>query len=167
MPHSLQATFYSETTKDEDDRLVEDLRDNGQRDAIVVAPRKDDHGHWIFIILDGHRRVSAAGVLGWNDLDALIRWDLAEADEATIEAEFLRHNLNRRHIHKLDQARIVMRLFEIEKKRPRNSLRLSPDEPEARDRVGRLLGMSGRHLQRMFRILLARYPSSKRCATAA
>lgn len=41
---------------------------------------------------------------------------------------------------------------------PRDSLRLSNVEGEARDRVGRLVGKSGRHLQRLFRVLLTPVP---------
>lgn len=62
-------------------------------------------------ILDGHRRVRAFEVLGADDITVMIRWDLADADEAKIEAEFLQHNFNRRHLHQIDRARIALRLF--------------------------------------------------------
>ena len=49
---------------------------------------------------------------------------------------------------------MVLRLYEIEKGRPRGQLRRS-DEGEARDRVAKVVGMTGRNLQRYFRLLLA------------
>jgi ParB/RepB/Spo0J family partition protein len=151
-PHPLQAAYYCQTSQGDDDRLVEDLRENGQRDALVVVPMKGNAGH--YLILDGHRRVSAAKVLRWDDIEAIIRHDLADDEESAIEAEFLKFNLNRRQLHKLDQARIVLRLYEIEKNRPRGRF-LITDQQEARDRVGKILGMSGRNLHRYFNVLLA------------
>lgn len=148
-PHPLQATYYSQTSKDEDDRLVHDLREHGQRDAIIVVPMKGKPGH--YLILDGNRRVSAAEALGCDEIETVIRWDLAGADENRIESEFLRYNSNRRHLHTIDKARIALRLFEIEKKRPRGELKPG-DEHEARDRVGKAIGMSGRNLGRYFRL---------------
>jgi ParB/RepB/Spo0J family partition protein len=149
--HPLQAIYYPQTSQDDDVRLVKDLREHGQRDALVVVPMQDKPGQ--YLILDGHRRVSAARSLGWSDIAAIIRHDLADADKDTVEAEFLRYNLNRRQLHPLDKARVVLRQFEIEKRRPRGGLRAS-DEQEARDRVGKAIGMSGRHLSRLFRLLL-------------
>jgi ParB/RepB/Spo0J family partition protein len=153
LPHSLQPLYYTATTQDEDDRLLDDLRQHGQRDAIVVVPKKRN-GRWIHIILDGHRRVRAAEVLGWASLNAIIRWDLAEADDSVIESEFLQYNLNRRHLHQIDRARIALRQFQIERKRPRGEVR-PWDEHEARERVGKAIGMCGRNLSRYFRLLLA------------
>ena len=150
-PHPLQASYYSPTSKDEDDRFVEALRP-GQRDAIVVVPIKGKPGH--YVIFDGHRRVWAAGVLGWDGLIAIIRWDLADADDSVIESEFLQYNLNRRHLHQIDRARIALRQFQIQKKRPRGEVR-PWDEHEARERVGKAIGMCGRNLSRYFRLLLA------------
>ena len=150
-PYPLQPLFYGQTSPEEDKRLLADLRHNGQRDPIIVVPARNKKGH--YIILDGHRRDWAAGVLGWDDVQSIIRWDLADVDDATVEAEFLQYNLNRRHVHKLDQARIVLRLYEIEKGRPRGMLRRC-DEGEARDRVAKVVGMTGRNLQRYFRALL-------------
>ena len=152
LSHPLQSTFYSQTTKDENDRFVEDLRQHGQRDAIVVVPVKGKPRR--YMILDGHRRVWAFGVVGWDGIEAIIRYDLADADEAQVEAEFLQYNLNRRHLHQIDRARIALRQFQIEKGRPRGVVR-PVDEREARDRVGKVMDMSGRNLSRYFQLLLA------------
>ena len=63
----------------------------------------------------------------------------------------MQYNSNRRHLHLIDEARIALRLFEIEKKRPRGELKPG-DEHEARNRVGKAIGMSGRNLGRYFRL---------------
>ncbi len=156
MPYALQTAHSPTTSEEEDEQLLADLRDNGQRDPILVVPAKGRPGR--FVILDGHRRVAAFKSLGLKQIWAVVRMDLARAGAAAVEAEFLRIANNRRHLNKLDRARNVLRLFELEKGRPRNSVRLSEEEGEARDRVGRVLGVSGRHLQRLFRVLLAPLP---------
>ncbi len=161
LSHPLQSTFYSQTTKDEDDRFVEDLREHGQRDAIVVVPIKGKPGR--YMILDGHRRVWAFGILGWDVIEAIIRYDLADADEAQVEAEFLQYNLNRRHLHQIDRARIALRQLQIEKGRPRGVVR-PVDEREARDRVGKVMDMSGRNLGRYFQLLFGAPGSAEFCA---
>ena len=48
-PHPLQATYYSQTSKDEDDRLVQDIREHGQRDDIIVVPMKGKPGHYLIL----------------------------------------------------------------------------------------------------------------------
>lgn len=150
-PFFLQPLFYAVTSKEENERLAADLSDHGQRDPIVVVPIKGTPSR--FTILDGHRRVAAFKVLAWQDIDAIVRWDLADAAESAVEAEFLKFNFNRRQLHPIDKSRVALRLFEIEKGRPRGQLR-PRDEHEARGRVGKAIGMSGRNLSRYFRLLL-------------
>ncbi|NLF68879.1 MAG: ParB N-terminal domain-containing protein [Candidatus Anammoximicrobium sp.] len=150
-PFFLQPLFYTPASHEEEERLAADLRDHGQRDPIVVVPIKGKPAR--FTILDGHRRVAAFEALGGQDIEATIRWDLADADESTVEAEFLQYNLNRRHLHQIERARIALRQFQIEKGRPRGQVR-PRDEHEARNRVGKAIGMSGRNLSRYFRLLL-------------
>ena len=103
--------------------------------------------------LDGHRRVAALEANGSKHVNAVLRHDLADADESAVEAIFLQFNLNRRHLHQIDKVRIALRQYQIEKGRPRGEVR-PWDESEARDRVGKAIGMSGRNLCHYFRLLL-------------
>jgi hypothetical protein len=80
-----------------------------------------------------------------------VRYDLAEASAATIEA-FLKDNQYRRQLDILAKARVALRLYEIERKRKRGGL-YDWEKTEARDRVGKAINMSGRNLARYFNIL--------------
>ena len=77
---------------------------------------------------------------------------LASATRTKIEAEFLRTNLERRQLDILAKARVALRYLEIERNRPRFKYATGPDV-ELRDRVGLLIGLSGRHLARVWRVL--------------
>jgi len=150
--YPLQSLTYGPTSTDEDERLKDVLR-TGHYDPLHVMPAHNRAGLPANTILDGHRR---AGLLADLDLDAaevVVRHDLADADRATVDTVFYDFALGRRNSHPLDLARMVVRKYEIEKRRPQGGLKLC-DEAEARDRVGRVIGMSGRNLQRYFRLLL-------------
>jgi len=103
-------------------------------------------------ILDGHMRLLGLRRLGHEETTVLVRYDLVEADEWEVEAAFLACNANRQHRGAVLQARAALRMFEIEKKRPIAELG-SDALGEARDRVGAVIGMSGRNLSRYFRLL--------------
>lgn len=144
-PHPLQALTYTPCTDEEDRALMVSLRDEGQKDPVIILPDNT--------ILDGHRRVTLLKQLGISDVWVDVRHDLANADPDVIEQAFLQYNFNRRQLHPLDMARIARRLYELEKDRPFKQL--SPGKQnEARDRVGKLLGgVSGRNLQRYMNVL--------------
>ena len=103
-------------------------------------------------ILHGHRRVKACLLNGETEVTVRVRYDLADADWTTIEKEFLLDNLNRQQLDPWAKARVARRLFQLELGRKR-SKRNTDEETDARDRVGKLVGMSGRHLQRLWNIL--------------
>lgn len=153
-PHPLQEQFYGHTTTPaEDAAFREELKRNGQRDAVHVMPGENKAGLPGGTVLDGWRRVQALLALGQDDVDAVIRHDLADASASDVKLTFLGFNLGRRQLHPLDKARVVLGMFEIEKRRPRGRLRPS-ELSEARDRVGQAISMSGRNLQRYVRLLL-------------
>ncbi len=153
-PFPLQATFYSKTTAGEDEALERVVRD-GVYDPIVVLPANPKRGRKKLQFLDGHRRGDLLRKIGETKAKAILRHDLTDADDATIEAAFLSYNFSRRQLTMLEKGRIGLRLLEIEKNKPRRGIKAgSDDEGEARDRVGKLLGMSGRHLHRIFRVLM-------------
>lgn len=143
-PHPLQAAYYSPCSEVEDRALLESLRKEGQKDPVVILPDGT--------ILDGNRRIVLLKQLGIDKVWVKVREDLANADPGTIEQAFLQYNFNRRQLHPLDMARIGLRLYEIERGRPYDKLS-GGRQKEARDRVGVLLGISGRNLQRYMNVL--------------
>lgn len=105
-------------------------------------------------ILNGHMRLRALRLNGATEAAVLVRYDLADADEATREWVFIEENLLRRQLDPLAKARAVLGLFLAEKRKSRSRL-FGRDEAEARDRVGQAIGMSGRNLNRYFAVLAA------------
>jgi len=152
VPYPLQSQEYPPTSEEEDERLRAVLR-KGHYDPLHVMPPNSAAGLPANTLLDGHRRSRLLADLGFVDAEVVVRHDLANASRATVDMTFYDFALGRRHSHPLDLARMVLRKYELEKGRPRGGLKRD-DEPEARDRVGKAIGMSGRHLQRLFRILL-------------
>ena len=90
-PYPLQEFYYTERCNGDFDRLLDDLREHGQRDPIVVFPSKKKRGR--FTILDGHDRCHGATLLDWEYIDAIVRFDLVDADDAAVEAVYLSYNL--------------------------------------------------------------------------
>ena len=152
-PHPMQAVYFGDLSEADLKALADDIRRNGLRHPIEVLP-ENKAGHPPNTTLKGHQRTRALLRNGVTETEVLVRYDLADADDAAIETAFLEDDLSRRHLDNLGKARIVLRRFEIEKKRPRGGLRRA-EEAEARDRVGKAIGMSGRNLQRYLNILRA------------
>ena len=105
-------------------------------------------------ILKGHQRVRALIRIGKTVCDVLIRYDLVGADDVVIEREFLEDNQHRRQLTPLAKARVAVRLLEIKDGKSQGSLLRRPNE-ETRDRVGKVIGMSGRNLSRYLLVLAA------------
>lgn len=157
-PNPLQKSTFEACSEGEDDFLRADLEENGQRDPIVVRPLPKSKK---FEILDGHRRVEQLRALGHDKVRAIVRDDLVDVDPAEKEKIFRSYNVNRRQLTRLAKARHVLRCFEIDHGLEPGGLRLSKHEKEAKARVGKLLEISGRHLNRLFRILLLPVPIQK------
>jgi ParB-like chromosome segregation protein Spo0J len=91
--------------------LAEDMRVHKQKDPVEILPDGT--------VLAGHQRIRAARLLGWMEVDVVIRYDLAEAGAAAQEKYIIVNNLVRRHLSPLGRARCIRHLLEIEaKKRP-------------------------------------------------
>jgi len=103
--HPKQAMF-GDLPESELDALAAHMEANGQQDPIEILPDGT--------IIAGHQRVLAAKKLGWKEIDAIIRHDLAEAGEAAIESHFITSNLLRRQLTPLGKVRCIQRLLEIE-----------------------------------------------------
>lgn len=125
------------------DRLAEDMKLNGQRTPVEVTP----DGR----IIDGHQRCRAAEMLDWTEVFVVVRHDLA-GDEAAIERRMIEANLNRRQLDALDRVRLARRMLEIERKLKPGGLSDYAVQ-DLRDRLGEMLGMSGRNVQRYLNIL--------------
>lgn len=150
--HPLQPQYFADTAPDEDRTLAADLRQHGQLSPIVVMPPDNAAGLPGGTILDGHRRARFMAENGETHAEVLVRDDLKEASEERVELEYLKFNVLRRQLGPLTKARHGMRIFELE--RHRNvRLERSGSEADARDRVGEILRVSGRHLQRYWNVL--------------
>jgi len=150
--HPSQHLFYGDSDHDASVReLANDIKLRGLQELIEIIPQ-NQAGLPTNTIISGHCRRDALKLLGETKADVVIRYDLAEADAATVEAEFLKPNQLRRHQSKLSLARVALRLYEIEQEREPGEL-LSWEHNEARDRVGDVVGMSGRNLVRYLHVL--------------
>jgi ParB/RepB/Spo0J family partition protein len=157
-PHPQQGMIYECLSPGDLQALAENLSREGQHQPVDVLPSNNNSGLPGGTIVDGHNRVAAAKLLGWTDIVVRVRWDLQNATPDAIESAYLEANLHRRQLHPLDKAAVAIRLFEIERKKPHGSIAHGSDECDARDRVGKAVGLSGRHLQRLFRVLLTPRP---------
>ncbi|MGA2500398.1 MAG: ParB N-terminal domain-containing protein [Tepidisphaeraceae bacterium] len=151
-PYPRQCDFFDACTAAEDELLLADIQRHGLHVPIDVLPADNAAGLPGLTILDGHRRVQLVRQLHRETIPCCVRNDLMDKTATEIEATFLQLNLNRRHLSSLARARIALRLFELERRRDRNTIRAG-EEREARDRVGRQIGMTGRHLARLWRVL--------------
>jgi ParB-like chromosome segregation protein Spo0J len=152
--HPLQGKYYQTSPLPKIQALADDIERNGLRQPVLAMPTGNAAGLPGGTIIDGHDRVAAAKLLGWTVIDVEILDDMKQADASTVETMYLSINLTRKQLDRLDQARAVRRLFEIEKARKPGTLRRG-EQPEARDRVGTMIGMSGKNLERYWNVLKA------------
>jgi hypothetical protein len=152
VPHPLQGLYNGSLTEYKLAALAANIRKRKLQHPPEVMPPGNRAGLPAYTILDGHARKDALELNGETEVTALVRFDLVDADPDAVELEFLQFNQDRRHHDLLAEARVALRAFEIEKGRGRGQLR-GREEEDARDRVGKVLNMSGRNLQRYWRVL--------------
>lgn len=152
-PHPLQLCFYDDSNAVDDESLAADLRRRGQQSPIVVMPENNAANLPGGTMLDGCRRARCLKDSGETDAMVVVRHDLKDASAAAVEAEFLKYNFTRRQLHPLDKARVAQRLYVLERsKKTVNDLGFK-ETLAMRDRIGKILGMSGRNLDRYLRVL--------------
>jgi ParB-like chromosome segregation protein Spo0J len=157
-PHPLQGAFYEPMPAAELQALAQSMDRQGLLEPIDVMPA-NKAGLPPGTVIDGHCRIEAGKLLGWKHIDGRIRTDLAGADAATVELAYLNANQARRHSHPLDRAAVLLRQYELEKGKPRSEIAADGTEAaRARDRIGQIIGMSGRNLQRYFAVLMTPRP---------
>lgn len=148
-----QDQFFDDLPDHELKELAEDIKRNGLKHPIEVLS-ENQAGLPPDTILRGHQRLRALHLLGCEETTVRVRYDLAEATRDEIDRVFLGDNVHRRQLDPLAKARAGLRLLEIEKGREPGSLK--PGENSgARERVGKILNMSGRNLDRYIRVLAA------------
>jgi ParB-like chromosome segregation protein Spo0J len=154
--HPLQHTYFPPLPEPELAALAADIQKNGLTHKPHVLPA-NRAGLPKMTTLDGHQRLRALRRNGVTETEVVVRYDLAEAPPEQVEREFLAANATRRQLPALDRARAVYRLFQLEKNRPDGRLS-DRHRDEARDRIGKLLQMSGRNLARYFAVIQTPLP---------
>lgn len=96
--------------------LVEDMRENGQYSSVTVRPpRQDEIDTGItepWVLMAGGRRMTAAMLLGWEEIEALPREDMSALKARTIE---LHENLKRKALSMEEEVFAKQELFELRK----------------------------------------------------
>ena len=75
--YCLQEAMFGDLPKEELAALAADMEKNGLRDPIEILPDGT--------IITGHHRVDAAKLLGWAEIDVIVRDDLAAARCPAVE----------------------------------------------------------------------------------
>jgi ParB-like chromosome segregation protein Spo0J len=143
-PHPRQKELIRALNTEEFTRLREDIRLNGMRTPVEITV--DD------VIIDGHQRVHVAKELSLKEVVVWVREDLP--DQKAIDRRHLLANLGRRQLTKLDIARLVVELCRLEQD-TRGKRRREAAGCAIRDRVGEMLGMCGRNVQRYLNVASA------------
>jgi ParB-like chromosome segregation protein Spo0J len=147
-PHPRQGDLFHDAQHDPGDKdLADDMRANGLQCPVEILPDGT--------ILCGHRRTRVAQALGWDEVEAWVRDDLAGRPEAA-ELRLIEDNLNRRHLGPLELARCYRLQKELARQLARQlprHLRRPCQSGDFRDLVAQKLGVSGRNLDRYLRVL--------------
>lgn len=142
--HPKQASMFGDLPDEELQTLAEDMRKHGQRQPVEILPDGT--------VLAGHQRVRAAKLLGWEEVEVVVRHDLAD-DPSAAERFFISDNLVRRHLSPLARARSIQRLMEIERAAGGRYRDTSKEVLKAK--LGKQLNLSVRSVNRYLLILAA------------
>jgi hypothetical protein len=154
--HPDQAKYFRSYGKFERKQLKADIVANGVRVPPEVIPPNNAAELRKYTILKGMTRIKIWAELGHEKIKVLVRFDLLTATREEIDKEFLLDNVARRQLDKLGQARAAVGLCVIERKRTGRAVCGDPlANGDVRERVGKIIGMSGRNLQRYLNVLSA------------
>lgn len=142
--HPRQHELFDDVSEAELRALADHMRDEGQLDAVEVLPDGT--------VITGHQRVRAARLLGWKEVDVIVRHDLAEAGEAAVEKRLIDDNFVRRQLSPLARARCIARQMEIEEGAQAGRFGGSQKET-LKARIAKLMNLSARSVNRYLLIL--------------
>lgn len=144
--HPEQHDLIGDVLDGELNDLVESIRRNGLQHPIEILPDGT--------VVAGHQRLRAVKLLGWTEVDVIVRHDLAQAGEDAVVTYLIEDNLHRRQMNPLAVARAYHHLKEIERDRSYEELGYD-DRRDIRDRIAERLGdqYSGRTLDRYEQLL--------------
>jgi ParB-like chromosome segregation protein Spo0J len=156
MPHPDQQRFFRAYGDYEYEALKRDIQSNGLAHPIVVLPPRNAAGLPAYTILAGHTRRKILLELEHTTTTVLVRYDLIAASRSVVDEFFILDNVARRQQDRLGQARAAVALYQIEREK---AGRASCNDPlkrsDLRDRIGKILNMSGRNLSRYISVLAA------------
>lgn len=144
-PHPLQDQYFKDLSAGEFTGLADDIKRNGLKQPIEILPNGT--------IIQGHQRTKVLIHLGEKEHEVRVRYDLADAKPEVIEREFLSDNLNRRQLGPVARARVATRLFALEQAKKHAQPTGDHKDGQLRERIGKVLGMSGRSVSRYLRLL--------------
>lgn len=131
--------------------LAESMREQGQLHPVIVRSANSSPEH--FVLVAGEKRVRAAQLLGWADVEATVRDDLTDKSAQILEVH---ENLRRFNLPWYEEVELVNRLHTLKQEehgtpkigRPR------PDDPvtgwgirETAEELGRALGQVSEDLK--------------------
>ncbi|MGA2256158.1 MAG: ParB N-terminal domain-containing protein, partial [Thermoguttaceae bacterium] len=133
-PHPFAQKVLGDPPFHEIAELAEDMKKNGQRDAIDIRPDGT--------ILNGLTRWLAAKMAGITELRVVVH----ELDDTAAKKFVLESNLLRHHYSKLVIGRIYVELKKLARGRGKKA---PPGEGDVRDRLAKRFGISGRTLDNL------------------
>ncbi len=144
-PHPRQGEFFRQHTDSEIAELAAQInKDGGIRNPPEVLP---DGG-----ILIGYRRIQAARLLGWSEIEVVVRYDL-DGDEDRAMQAFIGDNLFRQQLDPISIAKCYEELRMLDPLTANG--KHVRGHGELRDRIAERLPvkLSPRHLDRLRRLL--------------
>ena len=142
-PHPKQDDYFPDESEEADAELEADMKVKGQRDPIYIL--RDG------TIISGHRRVKMAKRLGWKTIKVIVH----DLDDEEGEALFIDNNYMGRQLSDFQKVRCAARKIELAKRGKAVLPAEVNAEKKTRDKIGKLLGYSGRHVDRYLLALKA------------
>lgn len=118
--HPKNHLYFRDLDKAMKDKLMDDMRDNGQINPIIVKKNEDT----TYTVLAGHQRLIAARRLNWQQIKAIV----IEVSEYEAEKLLIRDNLFRRHMGGMELARALEAYAKLSDNQTRKSIRQIADE---------------------------------------
>lgn len=118
--HPKNHLYFRDLDRAMKDKLMEDMRDNGQINPIIVKKNEDN----TYTVLAGHQRLIAARRLNWQQIKAIV----IEVSELEAEKLLIRDNLFRRHMGGMELARALEAYAKLSDNQTPKSIRQIAEE---------------------------------------